>query len=143
MDKATLRSRHGYTFIELLVAISILGFVIAPFLALFTNSFSSIALSGRETTAINLCREKMESVKAIGYTAVYKFYITDNHSPQHENDLLSAPGFRRVTEINTVIISTAGTPQHVIELLHIKTTAYWMVRDLEYSETLDSYLACR
>lgn len=141
MDKTFIGSTEGYTFIELLVAITILGFVVAPFLNLFTNSFSSIALAGQQSCAINLCREKMESVKALGYTQVYEFYITENRSPFVEDFLPANPGFWRVTEISQLLVNAAGTPQIKLDLIHIKITVYWMVQDKEYSEAVESYLA--
>ncbi len=143
MDKTLLRSTDGYTFIELLVAITILGFVVAPFLGLFTGSFSAIAQSGRQSSAINLCREKMESVKAIGYAAAYECYRGNEGSPYSEEQLPSHPGFRRVTEIKPVLFSASGTYQPNPDLLQITITVYWIVHDQEYSETLESYLARR
>ena len=143
MTKVSLRSKDGYTFIELLLAITILGFVVTPFLGLFTYSFSSLVLSGRQSSAINLCREKMESLKADGYSSVYDCYITGGASPLLENDPAQNPGFRRITEVIPLSITTSGTPQLTLELLQIKITVFWMIRDREYSETVESYLGCR
>ena len=143
MKKTLIHGTDGYTFIELLIAITILGFVIAPFLALFTGCFSSIVLAGRQSVAINLCREKMESVKAPGYDAVCDDYITNAGSPEAEDNLPPNTGFRRVTEVTPLIFETAGNPGLILNLLQIEVTVYWMLNDHEYSETVESYLACR
>ena len=143
MPKSSLSSTDGYTFIELLLAITILALVVTPFLGLFTYSFSSIALSGRQTGAVNLCRENMESLKALGYNSVYDYYITEGASPRYEDALTQNPGFRRVTEVTPLSITTSGTPQRTLELLHLIIKVSWTVRDQEYSETVESYLARR
>lgn len=143
MKKTLIHGTDGYTFIELLIAITILGFVIAPFLALFTGCFSSIVLAGRQSIAINLCREKMESVKATGYDAVCDDYITNAGSPETEDNLPPNTGFRRVTEVNPLLFETAVNPGLILNLLQIKVTVYWILNDQEYSETVESYLACR
>lgn len=143
MPKSSLCSTDGYTFIELLLAITMLAFVVTPFIGLFTYSFSSIALAGRQSGAVNLCREKMESLKALGYDSVYDCYIIEGASPRYEDDLAQNPGFRRNTEVIPLSITTSGTPQRTLELLHLKIKVSWTVRDQEYSETVESYLARR
>lgn len=143
VNKALLRSAGGYTFVELLVAITILGFVAAPFIGLFYNCFSAITIAGRQTGAINLCRDKMESVKAGGYQAVYDRYVSGESPAVFSEELTAGPGFRRITEVKPLLISTAGTPQLTLDLLQIKVTVYWTVGDREYSETMESYLARR
>ena len=143
MNKALLRSTGGYTFVELLVAITILGFVSAPFIGLFYSCFSAITMAGSQTGAINLCRDKMESVKAGGYQAVYDRYISGESPAIFDEDLTASHGFRRVVEVNPLLLSTAGTPQLTLDLLQIKVTVYWTVGAREYSETVESYLARR
>ena len=143
MKKTLLHGTDGYTFIELLIAITILGFVITPFLALFTGCFSSITLAGRQSIAINLGREKMESVKALGYDAVYDDYITNVGLPHTEDNIPPNTGFRRITEVNPLLFETAGNPGHILNLLQVKVTVYWILHNKEYSETVESYLACR
>jgi len=143
VNKALLRSTGGYTFIELLVAITILGFVAAPFIGLFYSSFSAIIMAGRQTGAINLCRDKMESVKAGGYQAVYDRYVSGENPAIFDEDLTANSGFSSVVKVNHLLIGTAGIPQLTIDLLQIKVTVYWTVGDREYSETVESYLALR
>lgn len=143
MFTALRRGSDGYTFIELLLAITILGFVVAPFLGLFTGSFSAITRAGRQSCAINLCREKMEYIKAKGYTSAYNHYIENGSSVLIEENISEGEGFWRVTEVNVISGTDLGNSLPEIDLLQIKITVYWLFRDQEYSETLESYLANR
>ena len=61
----------GLTFVELLVSFIVLAIVALPLLNLFTACFAVIIHAGHKTAAVNLCREKMEIIKANGYS----FYI--------------------------------------------------------------------
>ncbi len=141
--KIKLLSRAcGYTFVELLVAITILGFIITPFLNLFIFSFSSIENAGKYTTAINLGREKMEDIKARGYNNAYEYYIVDGNNPHPENDIDSWPQYRRVTEVYPLNLNGEDLYPN-LELLSIKITVYWTTGETEYSEVLESTLCQR
>ena len=143
MNNSHLRATDGYTFIELLVAITILSFVITPFLGLFTFSFHSIALSGRQTTAINLCRDKMETVKANGYNHVYNYYLNGGNTPEEECCLPENPDFRRTTEVSIITLYEEDSRLPAIDLLQIRITVYWQTRGQEHRQVLESYLALR
>ncbi len=143
MNRAKLRESGGYTFIELLIAITILGFVITPFLGLFSFSFSSIARAGHQSAAVNLCRDKMETLKAEGYDNVYAGFITAAGNPLLETDLPSMPGYRRVTEVSPAEMNSLPLMEEPIELLLIAVTVYWTANNQEYSETVESYLGKR
>lgn len=143
MEKPCCRLDGGYTFIEILVAVTILGIVIVPFLGFFTVSFAAINKSGQQSIAINLCRAKMESTRALGYEAVYSYYISNANSPRVEEDIPLHPGIRRVTEIRPVSIDTGGHLAQQPEVLHIKITVFWETTGTEDSATLESYLGPR
>jgi len=140
--KTLLNSCCGYSFIELLVALAILGLVSAPVLALFTGSFSSIAEAGRRSSAVNLCREKMETVKAGGYEAVYSYYIAAGGSPHVEEEIPGQPLFRRTTVVKALDPTENGLPPGS-DLLSIKITVSWTAGERELSESLVSRLAGR
>ena len=143
MRKTTiLSSTCGYSFIELLVAMAILGLVSAPLLALFTGSFSSIAEAGRRSAAINLCREKMEVIKAGGYESAYDYYITNAGSPGVENNIPGQPHFSRTTIVQTLDPGNDSLPP-VSEILSIQITVTWNEKGREISESLESRLAER
>ena len=143
MKKAVFPGSKGYTFIELLVSVTILGFVVAPCLALFTGSFASIVSAGRQSSAANLCREKIEIIKALGYDEAFSLYEAAEGLPHFEAEIPGRPWFRRSTTINQVTICTDGPPHYSFELLQIEVTVFWTVYQYERSEKVVSYLADR
>ncbi len=144
MNISVLRSNGGYTFIELLIAISILGLVVAPFLALFSGSYLAISSAGRQSAAINLCREQMEAVKSLGCSTVRTTYLEENASSSSvEETIAGFSGFRRTTSVETFIFSCENEPSLELELLFIEVTVLWNERQSEKSETLSSFLSCR
>jgi len=134
---------HGYTFIELLVAITILGIVVTPFLALFSGSFLSIKNAGNQSTAINLCRAQMETVRSLGCSAAVDQFATENGSGLVEDNIPGFPGFRRTTNIKPSIFSCENTPSLEVEVLLIEITVTWIRQNKEHTITLSGYLSCR
>ena len=143
MNTAKLRASGGYTFIELLIAITILGFVITPFIALFSFSFSSIVRAGHQSAAANLCRDKIETLKAEGYDTVYSSFSSSTNNPLLETDLPTMAGYHRVTKVTDVEINSLPLMEEPAELLLISVTVYWTMNNQEYSETVESYLGKR
>ncbi len=142
MKKTSFFSNCGYTLIELLVAVAILGLVAAPIFTLFNSGFSSIAVAGRQSAAINLCREKMETVKAGDFDQLYDFYISNAGSPHVEDNIPGAPLFRRVTEVDVVNPANGSLPPGA-EVLSVTVSVYWTSGSGEKSESLESRLARR
>lgn len=142
MQMPFLKRGEGYTFIELLLAVTILAMITAPLLGLLATGFTAVHLAGQQTAAVNLGRAAMESVKSLGYAAAYDFYILQAHSPLIEGALTGAPQFRRVTEVLR-LPPEAGAALQGLELLHIRITVYWTGKGAERSAVLESYLAPR
>lgn len=142
MGKGLVSDNRGYTFIELVVAVTILSFLVVPLLGLFTGTFSSIAEAGKKTAAINLARDKMESVKASGYPAVYDYYVAGGNSPRTEHNIASQPEYIRVTEVSAIIPDQELLPPGT-ELLSIRITVYWDSPETEKFEVLESILGRR
>ncbi len=142
MKKKPFISSCGYSLIELLVAVAILGLVAAPLFTLFNSSFSSIAGAGEKSAAISLCREKMETVKADHFDQVYDFYILKTGSPHIEDNIPGKPLFRRVTEVGIVDPAVESLPPGA-EILSVTVTVYWTSGPGERSESLESRLARR
>ncbi len=143
MKNSNFGSACGYSYIELLVAVAILGLVAAPLLALFTGSFSSIAGAGIMSSAINLCREQMETVKARGYEEAYSFYVAGSGNPSYvEENIPGHPHYIRITEVALINPEDELLPPGS-ELLSIKITVYRTGWRREISESLESRLARR
>lgn len=143
MKKTVPGSVCGYTYIELLVAITILGLVATPLLTLFTGSYTSIAEAGIKSSALNLCREKMETLKTRGYEETYAFYLAGPGNPSYiEEDIPGHPHFRRITEVSLLDPDHESLPPGA-EVLCLKVSVYRSGWKREISASLESRLARR
>lgn len=117
--------------------------VISPFLALFSNSYMAINNAGKRTAAVNLCRAQMETVKSLGFDSVYHLYVQENNSFFLEEEIPGFPGFQRKTEVELIMFNTGGNPPLELELLLIRITVIWVMRNSEHETVLESYLCSR
>ncbi|MDW7740191.1 MAG: type II secretion system protein [Bacillota bacterium] len=137
MANILLQDNRGYTFTEILVAITILGLVITPILTLFISSFQSINHAGKRTTAVNLCREQLEQVKAAGYSDVYRDYLEEGSELYFESEIEGFTGFSRETRVEPYILTVSEDTS--LELLQITVTVKWQQRNIERVQRLISF----
>lgn len=143
MIKKTRCSDSGYSFIELLVALALLGIVVTPFLNMFFIGLASINNARLQTTAINLCRSRLEQLRASGYDQVFDNYVNSHNEAHVEPDPEGYRGFQRETNVSLHLLPL-GEPGHgPAELLLLEVTVTWLDRDQEHAETLSSYLSKR
>lgn len=133
----------GYSLIELLIAVTILGLVVAPFLGLFGGSYNAIFTAGRETEALHLCQQKVESLKTKGYEQVYDDYINSGNSLQTEQNLPGAKGFVRSTSVSTPAPPDNGNNTYPQGLLQIEVTTSFETPGREHAVKLATYLGER
>ena len=133
MNKSILRSNSGYTFIELLVALTILGLLVTPILMMFSGSFLSIGNAGNQSAAVSLCRQQMEKVKALGYDSAINT----------EENIEGFKGFRRETTVSPFILSCTNSPDLEVELLLVEITVTWNEGKKERKESLKGLLSDR
>lgn len=143
MHKADHFNDSGYTFVEILVALTILGIVVVPFLGFFSSSFAAITNSGSQTRAINLCRDKIEILKAEEFASVYSSFVTEGKNPLVENDITHHPGMQRTTYLESVLVETEPGTTPFAPVLQATVTVTWNSAGRQYSETLQTYLAER
>lgn len=142
MIKVFLINSRGYTLVELLVAVSLLGLVVAPFLGLITTSFTFINEAGQKTAATNLALEKMEIIKAGGFEEAYNHYILEAMNPHLEDNMPRWENFTRKTEVSVTCPAGLGLPGD-IEVLKVLVTVSWKQGDREKNVLLASKLARR
>ncbi len=140
MFRSILAGCEGYTFIELLIAVAILGIVITPLFTLFSVSSLSIYNSGNHTLAANLCRDQIESLKASGYDSVLELCCNTGSAFLVENNLPDYPAFSRTTRIQTYTAAPlqggeSDLPEPPLLLL-IEVIVSWSGRGALYSETV-------
>lgn len=143
MHRTTHPGDSGYTFVEILVALTILGIVIVPFLGFFSSSFAAITNSGNQTRAINLCRDKIENLKAEEFSSVYSFFITEDNNPLVENEIEHHPGMQRSAFLEIISIETEPETNLASEVLQVTVTVTWSSAGRDYSESLQAYLSER
>ena len=139
-----LRSERGYTFIELLVAITMLAIVFIPVAALLTTGYAGMVRAGRRTAAANLCREKIEEVKANGYS-YYRDLI--NAAPDGIYvEIESSPGgfnyFRRETMMQRLELALEGENVSA-PVINITVQVRWQEFETERSVKMESSLTRR
>ena len=58
-----MRKKQGFTYIEILIALTVMAVLFIPMMQLFSYSLYSATVSGDMITAVNLSRLEMEKVK--------------------------------------------------------------------------------
>lgn len=58
-----VRIRHAFTFIELMIAITLMAMAFFPVMSLFTTAIEHINLTSEMSTSLNLGREGMEMIR--------------------------------------------------------------------------------
>ena len=133
-------NRQGYSLIELLVAITVLGLVAIPFYTLFSSSYLAVNNAGSKTAAVNLCRSGMENFKSLGYPQVGELVSEEIPYKLVEENLSEHPGFKRVTTVEPISFSVSEHFPNLLNLYLIEVTVYWEQQDSVRSTCLYSYL---
>ncbi len=66
-----MKNEKGFTLIEVLVALAVLGIIAAAFLGALATSSNAIFIADEKATAESLARSQMEYTKKHGYDAIY------------------------------------------------------------------------
>lgn len=66
--KLALHSEQGFTYIEMIIAVTFISLVFFPLMHVFSLNASSVTQAGDVLTATNLAREEMEKVKNLGFS---------------------------------------------------------------------------
>lgn len=157
----------GFTLVELLLAIAIIGLTLGATLEMFIASSKTNEQSMNEAIALNLAQQRIEEIKKLQYggvtinagtgsnsadgflpalnnvaTDVYltNFYLTDSNTYRPNSSLLKMDPQRRVdiiTQIEWVDDSSGGTTQ---DYKKIKVTVFWQELDETKSVFLATYV---
>jgi len=141
-----MKNEGGYTFVELIVSITILAIVTVPILSLFVSGYTVLASAGRQTIAANLCREKIEAVKVNGYDFYMQYFEQHgaNLYREAENPVEGFPVFRRVTRVwEENVLPDPLTPDFQISLLKIIVQVFWEHQGAERAVQMETNLARR
>ncbi|MDI6709699.1 MAG: type II secretion system protein [Thermoanaerobacterales bacterium] len=64
------RDRRGFTLIEVMLALVIIGVALIPVLNLFQTATGNVVTAQRETRATFLAQARLDEVKGLGYEAI-------------------------------------------------------------------------
>ena len=143
----TAIQEEGFTFTELLVAITILALVSIPVLSMLLNGYSYTVMAGRQTVAANLCRDKIEDFKAKGYSGCINLFKNSagliHEIPSAEDPLPEGYElYRRETVIERrESIKGSSSSALEAEYLRVRVTVYWTERGGENSVEMETSLA--
>lgn len=129
---------NGFTLVELLLAVTFLALVTGPLMSLFAGGYAAVVTAGWESVAVNLCREKIETIKAGGYE--YCCFLIEESGPGVaivENPVPDFALYRR----ETVLIEEELSGFEGITLFRIKVTVSWRQGENEHTVVLETYLS--
>jgi prepilin-type N-terminal cleavage/methylation domain-containing protein len=90
-------NKKGFTLVELIISIAILGIISTAFLSMFGFGYSNITEAGIRTKAINKTQNIIESAYA------KKFY-----NPSEIRAFMSGHGYNNITNISNLYIQSGG-----------------------------------
>jgi prepilin-type N-terminal cleavage/methylation domain-containing protein len=134
---------HGFTLIELLLAIALLAIIAIPLAAHFGGSYAGAARASRQTEALNLCREKIETIKAGGCSR-YLEEIEESsggNRTEVEEHLGRNELFQRETRLQIIDYLHDGDPDEALILINVKVS--WPEGEEERTVQLESYISER
>ncbi len=117
----------GFTFTELLVSVTVLALIAVPVLAMLMHSYGYTVSAGRRTVAVNLCRERLEELRAAGSSRCLALFEEGRHRCEiaGEGDPLPevfAP-YRRETVLEKKRVTPA--PGSEAEYLRVTVAVYY------------------
>lgn len=127
------RHPRGFTLIELIVAIAILGLTIFGAAQLFTKSLSVQRRAQHETKAAYLAQEQIETLRGNDYELVYEGTFETRH--------IVLDPFERQTEVSFVDRSTLESSLDDQGLKRIEVVVFYPTIQGQGSFTLSTFIA--
>lgn len=135
------KSETGITIIEALIAILILGMIVSSMMLVNQQSFQITTDSKMRTAAVNLARERLESLKYLDVTDP-NTQLTRDSDIWQDNDNLSET--IPVNGINYTVITTIPNTTNVNsffndnKIIPIRVTVQWPYNGANRSITMDT-----
>ncbi|HOV79813.1 MAG TPA: type II secretion system protein [Bacillota bacterium] len=106
-EKRIGTKNKGFTLLELMIAVLLLGIVLTPLLEIFSRSSRISADSWFETTALNLAQSKLEEVKDLPFDDVVcqSGVFPENPEYAYELTVTPDPEYSFLIKIATVKVS--------------------------------------
>ncbi|NMB35757.1 MAG: type II secretion system protein [Firmicutes bacterium] len=131
------RREAGFSLIEVLAAVALVGILIIPLLSMFTGSIRAVLLAGQETKAVSLAQEKMEVLKGKGYAQLKKELQEQKNSPRRE----AVGDYWWETELKCLPLSHLFPGlEEGAEIIFLRVSVFWGEEGKQRSVSLVSYL---
>lgn len=141
------KGQKGFSFVEIMLGVVILGVLIVPLLGLFSSSSRATKSTVERAMALNLAADVIEYVRSIPYDSISKEHLDDIFT--NNEDIAKTTNanseYRREIEvmegdINRSITSedTAITTQILMKYKIVVVKALWMMRGKEISLMLST-----
>lgn len=109
--KERLKQNGGFTLIEILVALAILGLLIPPVIGLFTAASSSNYRSLRNTVALTVARDIMDRIKAGDINTSNQGREIENYRQQYGVEIfVSAVGAGKGNSLDLIKVYVSPKP---------------------------------
>jgi type IV pilus modification protein PilV len=123
---------RGFSMIEVLISVVILGFGLLALAALQTTIIRSSSETKAQTVALQLAKDKIEDLRSFQDLAGYNALTTGNDSINDSSGSLSGVNFTRVWTVTRFAYNTAGAVVSVTPNVGAITTAGTYIPDNEY-----------
>ena len=114
-----IRNNSGYTLVEIILAIAILGLVVVPILMFMSNSSGIITYADERERALLVAQEKMEDIKSMEYENI-DISSNVNISSNEDISIDRYPTFTRLINISSNDIDSDGENDY--KLIEIEIT---------------------
>lgn len=129
------RKEEGFSIIEVMAAVAILGILIIPLFSLFLGSAANVLYGGQETKAVTLAQEGMEILKGTGYKALKDLLQEEGEACLQEK----LGGFSREMKMKVIPVA-ALFPGTEGEVIFLEVLVAWGGENRQRSISLVSYL---
>ncbi|MGI6309008.1 MAG: type IV pilus modification PilV family protein [Dethiobacteria bacterium] len=129
---------EGFSLIEVMAAVALLGILIIPIFSLFTGSVANVLHSSQETKAVTLAQEGMEILKGMGYAAL-KDYLQGKEEVSRQETI---GDYSREVKLKCMPLAHLF-PDAEGEVIFLQVLVSWGEADRQRSVSLVSYLGER
>ena len=126
--KNILKKENGFTLVEIMVAVLILGAALIPIFIMFSEGISLTARSTELNLAVNTAQDKMEEIRNMTHNS-----ITIGTWPDEEVTIGNRSFVRHVTVTNSDVSGAGGN------LKKITVEVFWNHEDTTQSTSLMTY----
>ena len=116
------RGETGFSLLEVMVAVVILGFGLLAIMHLFPVGLKASKISQDTTVASFLAQAKMEELKNTGWAQLSVGSTTEGYEPPIQitvdKETYSYPGFKRVTTVQNVETTDPGLKRITVEVFY-------------------------